>query len=110
MVIVIANMTFIPLGIFAQTPHLTVGLYIWKGMIPALLGNIIGGAFFVGTYFWYMNLQGQPMVYIDGHPFGEDVVEAVDPKNGNINLGKKRKQMADEETLAGIPNNADKSS
>ena len=29
---VVANMFFIPLGLFLQTPGLTVGLYIWKGM------------------------------------------------------------------------------
>lgn len=28
---VIANMFFMPLGIWVGTPNLTVGLYIWKG-------------------------------------------------------------------------------
>lgn len=28
---VVANMFIIPLGIFLQTPDVTVGLYIWKG-------------------------------------------------------------------------------
>ena len=28
---VIANMFFIPMGIFLHTPGLSVGLYIWKG-------------------------------------------------------------------------------
>jgi len=36
-------MFFVPMGIFLGTPGLSVGLYIWKGIIPALLGNIIGG-------------------------------------------------------------------
>jgi formate/nitrite transporter FocA (FNT family) len=45
---VVANMTFIPLGIFQGTPDLSVGLYIWKGIIPAGLGNIVGGALFCG--------------------------------------------------------------
>jgi formate/nitrite transporter len=45
---VVANMCFIPLGIFQGTPGLTVGLYIWKGIIPAGLGNIVGGALFCG--------------------------------------------------------------
>jgi formate/nitrite transporter FocA (FNT family) len=29
---VVANMFFIPLGLWLHTPGLTVGLYIWKGM------------------------------------------------------------------------------
>lgn len=45
---VVANMTFIPLGIWVKTPGISVGLYIWKGIIPTLLGNIIGGGLFVG--------------------------------------------------------------
>ncbi|KAJ5142435.1 uncharacterized protein N7515_001222 [Penicillium bovifimosum] len=53
---VVANMTFIPLGIWTGAPHITVGMYIWKGIIPALLGNIIGGGIFCGTYYWYMYL------------------------------------------------------
>lgn len=72
---VVANMTFIPLGIWLGAPHITIGLYIWKGIIPTLLGNIIGGGIFcgqychpysqirplklmktLGTYYWYMLL------------------------------------------------------
>jgi formate/nitrite transporter FocA (FNT family) len=45
---VVANMYFIPLGILEGTPGLTITLYIWKGIIPAGLGNIIGGALFCG--------------------------------------------------------------
>jgi formate/nitrite transporter FocA (FNT family) len=41
-------MTFIPMGIWLGAPDITVGLYIWKGIIPTLLGNIIGGALFAG--------------------------------------------------------------
>jgi len=53
---VVANMTFIPLGIWLGAPQITIGLYIWKGIIPTLLGNIIGGGIFCGTYYWYMLL------------------------------------------------------
>ncbi|PYH40875.1 formate/nitrite transporter family protein [Aspergillus saccharolyticus JOP 1030-1] len=53
---VVANMTFIPLGIWLDAPGLSVGLYIWKGIIPTLIGNILGGGVFAGTYFWYMYL------------------------------------------------------
>ncbi|KAF1965931.1 Formate/nitrite transporter [Bimuria novae-zelandiae CBS 107.79] len=50
---VVANMFLVPMGIWCNTPDLTVGLYIRKGIIPARLGNIIGGGFFVGTYMYY---------------------------------------------------------
>ncbi|CAI7658798.1 unnamed protein product [Penicillium glandicola] len=53
---VVANMTFIPLGIWLGTPDITISLYIWKGIIPTLLGNVIGGCIFCGTYYWYMYL------------------------------------------------------
>ena len=57
---VVANMTFIPLAIWLDAPDITVGLYVWKGIIPTLLGNIVGGGLFVGTYYWYMYLlQGE---------------------------------------------------
>jgi formate/nitrite transporter FocA (FNT family) len=39
---VVANMFFVPMGIWQGAP-ITVGLYIYKGIIPALLGNIVGG-------------------------------------------------------------------
>lgn len=51
---VVANMFYIPLGIFVGTPGLTVGHYIAYSMIPALLGNIVGGGLFVGVVYWYL--------------------------------------------------------
>lgn len=47
---VVANMTFIPMAIWVDAPSITAGLYIWKGIIPTLLGNIIGGGLFVGRF------------------------------------------------------------
>ncbi|KAJ4396203.1 hypothetical protein N0V93_000422 [Gnomoniopsis smithogilvyi] len=55
---VVANMSYIPMGIFLGTPKLTVGLYVLKGVIPVLFGNILGGGLFVGTYYWWMYLCG----------------------------------------------------
>ncbi len=43
----IANMFFIPLAIF-QGADITWGHFITANLIPATLGNIVGGAFFVG--------------------------------------------------------------
>ncbi|KAG8530588.1 uncharacterized protein KY384_005091 [Bacidia gigantensis] len=55
---VIANMFFIPCAIFYDHPDIGVGLYIWKSLVPTLLGNLIGGGFFVGTVYWYLYLTG----------------------------------------------------
>ncbi|RAH43571.1 formate/nitrite transporter family protein [Aspergillus brunneoviolaceus CBS 621.78] len=63
---VVANMTFIPLGIWLDAPGLSVGLYIWKGIIPTLIGNILGGGFFAGTYYWYMYLVDGGSVSLAG--------------------------------------------
>jgi formate/nitrite transporter FocA (FNT family) len=51
---VVANMFYIPLGIFEGTPGLSVGHYIAYSMIPSLLGNIVGGGLFVGVVYWYL--------------------------------------------------------
>ncbi|KAG4438814.1 hypothetical protein IFR05_005705 [Cadophora sp. M221] len=53
-------MYFMPLAIFLSAPKpLTVGYYILKSMIPALLGNIIGGGLFCGAVYWYLFLEGE---------------------------------------------------
>jgi hypothetical protein len=59
-------MFLIPNAIFHGSPDITVGLYIWKGVLPALLGNILGGGLFVALLYWYLHLQGQEEVAIDG--------------------------------------------
>ncbi len=48
----IANMFFIPLAIF-EGADITWKMFIVNNLIPATIGNIIGGAFFVGTLYWY---------------------------------------------------------
>ncbi|KAK5036864.1 hypothetical protein LTR13_005244 [Exophiala sideris] len=90
---VVANMFFVPMGIF-QGADITVGLYIWKGIIPAGLGNIVGGFLFVGAYYWYQYLAFLPAPVIDGIAY-----EAVSP-NGHVDFGARRK-TGDEETLGG---------
>lgn len=51
---VVANMLYVPLGIFVGAEGLTVGRYIADSMIPALLGNIVGGGLMVGVVYWYL--------------------------------------------------------
>ena len=52
---VVANMFFVPMSIFLDSGNITVNYYIWKSMIPTLLGNIIGGSVFVAGVYWYVS-------------------------------------------------------
>lgn len=56
----------VPLGLWLGTPGLTVGLYVWKSVVPALLGNSVGGGLFCGTVLWFLYLQGQEAPLVDG--------------------------------------------
>lgn len=49
----VANMFFIPVAIF-HGADITWMDFIVKNLIPATLGNIVGGALFVGTTYWYV--------------------------------------------------------
>jgi len=49
----IANMFFVPLGIFYGAP-VTWGQFLLNNLLPSTLGNIIGGGFFVGTIYWWL--------------------------------------------------------
>jgi len=63
---VIANMYFIPTGLFLKSTEvaaavnmetLTWGSMVVKNFVPVTLGNIIGGAFFVGVLYWAVYLR-----------------------------------------------------
>ena len=71
----VANMYYIPAGILAkaneefakaaislgvsaeQIANLNWGTLFTKNLIPVTLGNIVGGAFFVGTIYWFVYLK-----------------------------------------------------
>lgn len=78
---VIANMYFIPLAIFLGAPEpLTVRYYIWKSMIPSLLGNFIGGGLFTGVVYWYLFLAGEEVpIHFDSDPMDTAVYEQGGP-------------------------------
>jgi hypothetical protein len=85
---VIANMYFIPLAIFLGAPApLTVKYYIWKSMIPSLLGNIIGGGVFTGALYWYLYLAGTEVpIHFDTTPvrYAEETkTDHTIPDSGN---------------------------
>ena len=52
----IANMFFIPAAIFTGAP-ITWLDFVTVNLIPATLGNIVGGALFVGMAYWYVYLR-----------------------------------------------------
>lgn len=72
----IANMYFVPLGIFlsgndavvqaanlaGKTGNLTWGGFISQNLIPVTLGNLVGGALFVGAVYWAIFMRGKPAV------------------------------------------------
>ncbi|CAK4010033.1 related to formate nitrite family of transporters [Lecanosticta acicola] len=68
----VANMYFIPTAIFVGAPDITVGYYIWKSLIPTVLGNIVGGGLFVGVVQWYLHQSSEPPVAIDGKYYDGD--------------------------------------
>lgn len=72
----IANMYFIPLAIF-EGVGVTWTTFIVKNLIPATLGNIVGGALFVGMLYGYL--------------FG---IEKSDDKNLILQLKHKFKKQA----------------
>ena len=65
----IANMFYAPAGLFAMgnanylalatadTSKLTWGSFFVKNLLPVTLGNIVGGALFVGLVYWFVYLK-----------------------------------------------------
>lgn len=51
----IANMFFIPAAIYSGA-GITWSDFILQNLVPATLGNLIGGAMFVGGVYWYLHL------------------------------------------------------
>lgn len=95
-------MFIVPMGIWVGTPHLSVGLYIWKGMIPAALGNILGGGLFVGSYIYYQYLQGVDSPAIDGSQFNSAPVGLMEFRNGRVDIGRRAPVHEEEMIGSGV--------
>ena len=54
----VANMFFIPLGMFLGAEGVTWATIIINNLIPVTIGNIIGGGLFVACLYWYTYLKG----------------------------------------------------
>lgn len=50
----IANMFYLPLAMMEGAP-IGIGPCVWSNLVPATIGNIIGGAVFVGGLHWYLH-------------------------------------------------------
>lgn len=74
-------MFFIPMAIFVGHPQITVGLYIYKGIIPVLLGNIVGGGLFCGCFYYGMYCWRQPDVLWGTPPIQNDVEQGLQRKD-----------------------------
>ncbi len=74
----VANMFFIPYGIFLKSvpkvveatgktlgdfAGLSWGTLFTKNLISVTIGNIIGGVFFVGFIYWYVYLKKEPVTF-----------------------------------------------
>jgi len=64
----VANMYFVPMGLFLKESTVATGgdlsSLTWAGfltanLIPVTLGNIVGGAVFVGSTYWWVYARGQ---------------------------------------------------
>ena len=53
----VANMCFIPLGMFLGAKGVTWTTIIVNNLIPVTIGNIIGGGLFVACIYWYTFLK-----------------------------------------------------
>jgi len=49
----VANMFFIPLGML-NGANVTIGQFLFNNLLPVTIGNIIGGAGFVGSIYWWL--------------------------------------------------------
>lgn len=53
----IANMFFIPAAIYSGA-DITWSNFLLQNLLPATLGNLVGGAGLVGCVYWYLYLRG----------------------------------------------------
>ena len=70
----VANMYFIPYGLFVKSNEafvasqdglpdlsgLTWANFLWANLVPVTIGNIVGGALMVGAIYWFVYLRPRP--------------------------------------------------
>jgi formate transporter len=92
----VANMYFIPMGLFikdfapadfwttigqtaANYGNLTWGAFFLRNLLPVTIGNIIGGAGFVGLVYWFIYLRPQKVVEVPKEEAANILVVDDDP-------------------------------
>ena len=64
----VANMYFVPMGLFlkgttaragADLSSLTWARFLTANLVPVTLGNVVGGAIFVGSTYWWVYMRGE---------------------------------------------------
>lgn len=94
------------MGLWIGTPDLTIELYIWKGIVPVLIGNIIGGSIFVGGYYWWTHIALENDIAIDGSILGVTASEQASnsARNKTLDVGApgigKQSEKSDFDRLA----------
>lgn len=92
----VANMYFIPMGLFVKSGagadfweaigktaadygNLTWGAFFIQNLLPVTIGNIIGGAGFVGLVYWFIYLRPQKVAEIPKGKAADVMVVDDDP-------------------------------
>jgi formate transporter len=92
----VANMYFIPMGLLIKStaptefwktvgmtasdlPNLTWGTFFLKNLLPVTMGNVIGGAGFVGLVYWFIYLQPRKVVELAEEAVAQILVVDDDP-------------------------------
>lgn len=65
-------MHLVPTGMMLGA-SLSVGGFLYKCMLPIILGNVVGGAIFTGTYNWWVFLQCKNGEQKTGSTFGDTI-------------------------------------
>jgi formate transporter len=113
----VANMYFIPMGLFikdfapadfwttigqtaANYGNLTWGAFLLRNLLPVTIGNIIGGAGFVGLVYWYIYLRPQRVVEVAKEEAANVLVVDDDPDFVEITRTILRKEGYDVATAS----------
>jgi formate/nitrite transporter len=74
---VVANMFFLPAGVFAHVPGIGWGDVV-DNWVFAFLGNFVGAGVFVAGFYWFLYLRGRPR---EATPEGIEVTPATDERS-----------------------------
>jgi nitrite transporter NirC len=73
----VANMTLLALALFQPHADALSWLGYVQNLVPVTLGNIVGGALFVGVAYWFTSQAATPAEVVPVFGGGADVVEAA---------------------------------